>query len=366
MDKDWQDRSNFDDSLRDLDLTSSPGYPYMKESSTIGKWLGADGLGNFDQAQVERLWFDVQRVMAGQYDHWFRAFIKDEPHKVAKAKQSRWRLIIASSLPVQMVWRMLFRKQNDLLNKMPYEIPSKHGTVFCYGGWRRFVAHMNTHGLDYARDISAWDVNAPGWALKLVGEWRCRWPGVTSSWIRMQKLLYADAFDNAKIVFSNGRVVQQQFSGFMKSGVFNTIADNSIAMVAMHVLACMRTGTSFGSLAVTGDDVLQSNYNDQYGESLEQLGCRIKEVMAKREFMGTDWSSGKPQPLYFQKHLYNVAMKGPVLEEVLDAYCRLYCLAPQYEFWEQLASELQVKVRSRSYYEFWYSSPLARVMNALW
>lgn len=362
----WSTYEYFRQSLDGLDNTSSPGYPYMREASTIGKWLGADGLGNYNEVQVSRLWYDVQRILAGQIDHIFRAFVKDEPHKKKKVVEKRWRLIIASSLPMQMVWRMCFRHQNDSLNAHPYDSPSKHGLVFCYGGWRRFLAYAHTNSLIYSRDISAWDVNAPGWVFELVGKWRQAWPGVTPGWVRIQEQLYDDAFKSSRILFSNGWVVRQKFGGFMKSGIYNTISDNSVAMVAMHVLACLRSGQKLGKFAATGDDVMQSIISDQYLDEVERAGCRVKEVISHIEFMGTDYQKGFPEPMYFQKHLVNISCKPGLEEEVLDSYLRLYAYSDRFRFWKYLADSLGVRTRASTYYKFWYSSPLAKVMHSLW
>nr|WVD52812.1 RdRp [Wugcerasp virus 5] len=366
MPENWNTYEYFREQLEKLDNTSSPGYPYMREAATVGAWLGADGLGHYDEVKVQRLWYDVQLVMSGRYQHWFRAFVKDEPHKKAKAEKGAWRLIIAAGLPVQMVWRMCYAWQNELLNSRPYDTPSKHGLVFCYGGWRRFLAYVNTNQLYYSRDISAWDVNSPGWVFKVVGMWRATWPGVTDEWRRVHNMLFEDAYFSSKILFSNGLVVQQQFGGYMKSGVFNTITDNTLAMVGMHILACLRSNTRIGSIAATGDDVMQSVINDTYLGCLEKLGCRVKEVLNHVEFMGTDYRNGYPEPMYFEKHLVAFCTKTGIEAEVLDAYCRLYVYSDKFDFWQSIAQKLGVSTRSSTYYRFWYSSPLARVLKAAW
>nr|QGA70952.1 RNA-dependent RNA polymerase [Berrek virus] len=355
----WFSFERFNDMLLYLDNSSSPGYPYLREAPTIGKWLKSDEHGTYDPLQVQRLWYDVQRVVSGEYEHFFRAFVKDEPHKKAKAEQKRWRLIIASSLPVQMVWRMLYHEQNAALNKYYKDIPSKHGSTFCYGGWMDFVATARTKGLKISRDISGWDVGAPGWVFKVVGMFRERWPGVSDSWIWAHRKMYADAYGDSKIIFSNGIVVQQLFPGYMKSGLFSTITDNSLSMVTMHAVACLRSRTRLGSFIATGDDVVQSIISDPYLDELHGLGCRVKEVLHHLEFMGLNFSSGKPEPMYVVKHLVGVCMKGEVLAEVLDAYCRLYAESELFDFWAGLAEDLGVPVRTRWYYKFWLSSPLA-------
>lgn len=361
----WNTHSAFLNVLLDLDFTSSPGYPYMLEKPTIGDWLGYEEGCGFNNVQVQKLWHDVQLVMRGDYEHIFRAFVKDEPHKIAKAEQNRWRLIIASSLPVQIVWRLLFKHQNTALNANPYLTPSKHGLVFCYGGWMRFLAMVHTQKLVFSRDISGWDVNAPGWVLHLVGKWRESWPGITLEWKRLKDMMYEDAYSSSRILFSNGVVVRQQYAGFMKSGCYNTIADNSLSMIAMHILACLRSGTPIGRIAATGDDVMQSHLNDSYLDCLERTGCRVKEVIHHIEFMGNHYKNGFPEPMYFQKHLVNYITKPLVRDEVLDAYCRLYAYSDKFGFWKRVAELARVQTHTSAYYKFWYSSPMAKVMKSL-
>lgn len=360
---DWDSRRRFEHLLLSLDNSSSPGYPYLKEAPTIGQWLGADGLGRFNMQRVEKLWFDVQRVISGNYRHLFRVFIKDEPHKVAKAETDRWRMIIASSLPVQMVWRMLFHEQNLALNFKSDSIPSKHGYVQCYGGWKTFLTELQAKGVKFSRDISGWDVGAPGFIFRIIGKLRQRWPGVTDSWIRVQEMVYRDAYEESNLIFSNGFVVSQNFGGFMKSGLFNTIADNSLAMVGIHVLACFRSRMPIGYIAATGDDVVQSHVSDVYLDELGRLGCRVKEVIPHLEFMGINYSSGKPEPIYTAKHLANLMMKTCDLGDLFDAYCRLYGESQLFTEWAELASGMGVQVYSQDYYRFWYSSPWAATVT---
>jgi len=363
---DWDSFPRFQALLRELDFSSSPGWPYMREAPTIGAWLGWDGVDKMDPVQVDRLWFDVQRVMLGDYKHIFRVFVKDEPHKIAKAQASKWRLIIAASLPVQMAWRMCFSHQNKWLNDHPYETPSAHGLVFCYGGWRRFMAHVNTLGLRVSRDISAWDVNAPGWVMRTVRDLRLRFSHYPDHrWRDVATRLYRDAYDQPRLLFSHGFVLQQQYSGFVKSGLFNTISDNSIAMVAMHVAASLRLGRSPCPIWATGDDVLQAVISDAYIDKLEELGCRVKEWEQAPVFMGTRFEQNGPLPMYLEKHLVKfVTSETKIWPELLDAYGRLYCHSDwHFELWRQVASHSGVTLRSQSYYRFWYDFAFAKLFK---
>lgn len=363
---DWFTRQRFEDLLSELDFTSTPGIPYMREASTIGAWLKADGLGNYDPVQVERLWFDVQQLYSGNWSHVFRVFVKDEPHKVAKRDASRWRLIMGASLANQMLWRMALKHQNDWLNTNPYKTPSSHGLVFCYGGWRRFKSHAKSKRLCYSRDLSSWDLSSPGWVWDLVRDFRIR-AGGPADWQSVMHRLYKDAFHDSVYQFSNGNQVRKLISGVMESGLYVTISDNSLAMVAMHFLASLRSGQYVGSVWATGDDVLQTYISDAYIAELERLGCRVKEWQQKLEFMGTDFSE-EPRPMYLLKHIISFLTKPPsVRAEVLDAYARLWCFDDcWFSFWRSVAATAGVTLRSQSYYQFWYSSPLARIMRRLW
>lgn len=361
----WSSYEHFYKCLGDLDNQSSPGFPYMREKPTIGQWLEADGLGSYSPVQVQRLWYDVQLVMSGQYEHYFRVFVKDEPHKISKVEAGKWRLIMAASLPVQMVWRMCFSHQNDWLNDHPYTTPSAHGLVFCYGGWRRFKAHARTKSLVYSRDLSAWDWGAPLWVLQLIRDFRV---GNSSdiAFTRVVNWLYKDAFEDTKLLFSNGLVVQQRFGGMMKSGLYVTISDNSLSMVGLHLVAGLRSGMFFGSVWATGDDVLQQYWSEEYSDRLLELGGRVKEVERSLIFMGTSFEK-EPEPMYYAKHLVNLAAHGvDELPEVLDGYMRLYAYSKKSSVWKAVADEADITLRTPQYYQFWYGSPLARVLSHIW
>lgn len=357
----WSSREAFDRILWDLDKTSSPGFPMLREAPTTGQWLKWTASGP-DPVQAERLWMMVREVLAGRYDHQYRVFVKDEPHKRAKAEEGRWRLIIASSLPVQVVWHMCFREMNNLLIRTVYQTPSFHGLVLCYGGWRRFLAEVQGLGLKVGKDLSAWDMNAPGWVFWTDLELRTRLcENPSDEWIRVSRWLYRDAFENSLLRFSNGYLYRQRFSGFMKSGVFNTIATNSASMFFLHVLACLRAGEELTPQIAVGDDTLQRSCSDAYLRELQVLGCKVKEVASGIEFVGTTFKRGRPEPLYFGKHLVSVATTAEV-EATLDSFCRLYAHSDKLEFWVALARELGCKVRTPDYYRFWYDSPLARLL----
>lgn len=356
---DWFSKERFLASLPDLDLTSTPGIPYQREAGTIGSWLKADGLGGFDPVQVERLWYDVRTLYEGNFVHTFRAFVKDEPHKIKKRAEGTWRLIMCASLSVQILWRMALKHQNDWLNSHAIDTPSAHGFRFCYGGWRQFKSVVESKSLRYTRDLTSWDLSSPGWIWRFVRELRERFEG-PDDWHRTLRVLYKDAFCDAVIQFSNGIIVKQTVEGLMKSGLYVTISDNTLGMVAYHFLASLKSGLPLAPCIATGDDVLQASISESYLEELERLGCRVKEFEEKQHFMGTDFTSA-PVPLYLEKHIVGLWTKDEsVRAEVLDAYGRLWCHSETwFRFWVAVSEQLGIQLHSRQYYMFWYDSPWA-------
>lgn len=160
-------RENFDECLRQLDYTSSPGYPFMGEKPTIGEWLGFDGM-TFDDMQVEKLWLMVNDLLdMPEVDCLWRVFVKQEPHKLHKMAQKRHRLIMCPPLHVQMLWQMLFAGQNLIEIDKAYTIPSQQGIIMPYGNWQQFYSQWKAQGTTFGTDAVAWDWNLPGWVFQM-------------------------------------------------------------------------------------------------------------------------------------------------------------------------------------------------------
>lgn len=231
--------------LYGLDMTSSPGIPYIYSSPSIGSWLGYDGL-EFDEYKVRSLWHDVLAVLNGDYDMVLRVFIKQEPHSIAKAVEGRWRLIVASPLCVQVVWQMLFKYQNDLEIQKCYDIPSQQGIIMVRGGWKTYLESWKARGFNTGLDKRSWDWTVPGWALDLDVQFRYRMGRGTkmSEWLGTAVRMYKDMFDHPVLRLSNGMEFRQEYPGIMKSGCVNTISTNSHMQVMIHLLACWDQGVS--------------------------------------------------------------------------------------------------------------------------
>ncbi|APG75841.1 hypothetical protein 2 [Hubei sobemo-like virus 47] len=340
-----------------LDMSSSPGYPYVKEHSTNRQVMEYDGFKCSDYA-LARMWTALNAYLDGQTELYLSCFIKSEPHKMAKVEEGRWRLIMASPLHVQICWNMLFMYQNDLEISKCYEIPSQQGIVLPGGGWKVYLKQWKSRGYDTGLDKSAWDWTAPNWLIDLDLDFRRRMGRGSrmDDWWKIARKLYDDMFVSPLILLSSGALYKQIVPGVMKSGCVNTISTNSHMQVMVHILACWEQGVDYEPLPVCcGDDTLQRKAQAVDVGAYEKFGAIVKSASEDMEFVGHDITDAGPVPLYLGKHVVK-AMHVPeaYLDDYLDSMCRMYCKSPVYEFWDDLAFDCGVAVYSQEYYRRWY------------
>ncbi|APG75800.1 hypothetical protein 2 [Hubei sobemo-like virus 40] len=335
----------------------------MTQAPTIGEWLFKGELEP-DPTRKELLWLMVTDVIEGNYEHLFRVFVKHEPHTERKALAKRWRLIIASSLPVQIVWQMVFGNIEDALLQQTGRTPSAYGLVYGAGGWKRFRDMLVQRKVNLCVDKSGWDMNSPGWVYELCLELRKRLcTDLTPAAERVMDMLYRDAYQSSKLIFGDGTILEQQFSGFMKSGLFVTISDNSFSQYFLHVLACLRLRIPLGTFYATGDDTIQSlpPNVEEYLDHLEYAGCEVKEYMNGYQFMGFELKDYGPHPIYLGKHFWNLLhQEDENLEQTIDSYLLNYCKVDEaFDYLRALSIELGYAPRSKQWYRFLMDNPLA-------
>lgn len=347
--------------VRKLDMTSSPGYPYYYEAPTVGEWLQWDGF-TVSQYALDRLWFEVNAYLEQEEQDsiFLTCFIKQEPHKLSKRLEKRYRLIMASPLHVQIVWTMLFGYQNDLEIEKTYEIPSQQGLVFPNGGWKSYYRQWTSKGFNTGLDKVAWDWNAPIWLINMDLDFRYRMGrGVEmDGWLRIAKRLYHHMFNNPIIIMPNGNAYKQVIPGIMKSGCVNTISTNSHMQGFVHVEACRLQGVSYLPMpACCGDDTLQKLEQATDISCYARLGAIVKSASEGMEFVGHEILSTGPVPIYFSKHLAKFErVSDDNVHDYVDSMCRMYCKSPLFDFWNAAASYLGVSVYSRQYYNYWYDN----------
>lgn len=355
---------NFMKAVSGLDNTSSPGYPFMYESPTIGEWLGFNGV-TYDNIQIAKLWYMVRDLveMETYDDCLWRCFIKQEPHKPHKIKSKRYRLIMCPPLHLQVLWQLVFAEQNAKQIDQAFHIPSQQGLSLPYGRWKLFNDQWTQKGLSSGTDATAWDWNFPGWMILLDLEFRKRLiRGNVDEWYSLASKLYKNAFKDCKIIFSDGTVMQQLYWGVMKSGCVNTISSNSHGGGFYHCLYCFEENIPLEPFPIAvGDDSLKHPEHCKNIHIYEKYGMLVKSVSDTKEFVGHEFHDSGPRPMYMLKHIYNLLyQKDDLVEQVLDAYLRLNANFDYgYDFWRSIARELDLDVAlpSRNYYKNWYNSP---------
>lgn len=357
--EDFMQRTHFDRVVRGLEFTSSPGYPYCTEASSIGQWLGWDGFG-FSPERLDRLWWDVKVFLDGGIEVLYRVFVKSEPHTKAKAAVNRWRLIICPPLFEQVAWSMVFGPGNDREIETVGLTPSMQGMKLCSGEWKNHWRLFRQRTYDGALDKSAWDWTCHRDLIAMDLDLRERL--ITSSpdhrvrWRGVAERLYVGAFDHPKLVLSNGTIYQQEYGGIMKSGCVNTISTNSHCQVFAHIISCMREGLPIHPLPVAvGDDTLGCCANTPTPQTYASLGVVLKEV-GGLQFVGHNWAVAGPVPAYNAKHFFRYAMvKEEFVPDYLDSMVRLYAHSGAFQrVWRGLAERRGVHLPSEAFVRFWY------------
>lgn len=373
-----------------LDKQSSPGWPLCQQKPTIGEWLFGPGLFPIKE-QAEKLWMMVNSVIAGDYTHVYKIFVKAEPHTQRKIHEKRWRLIMMSSLPVQVTWHMLL---GHLAERMlePFKTPLAHGLVYFGGGWKLFNHYIEQHRLNWTADKTGWDWNSPGWVyeasksvimgltyftgvVKVDSDWTfdsdddseifSKVNEESTLWKKTLDRLFRDAFITKRVVLPDNTILQQLNDGLMPSGCVWTIQLNGMSQLALHVLALIRMNysPSRSRLLATGDDTIQEMPPDldreQYVRNIQQAGCVIKECGEGRDFMGFEITSNGFFPKYVEKHIETLKLqKTEYLQESLEGYLRIYCFDSQmYDFWRNVAHQLGFRMPSRRYFLYFANHP---------
>jgi hypothetical protein len=266
---------------------------------------------------------------------------------------------------------MLFAKQNDKEVQKALEIPSAQGFILAYGGWKLHFDQWKRKNLIFGSDKTAWDWTVQEWMISLDLNFRQRMITANDDWFKQATKVYKNAFYDAQWILSDGRVYKQLYPGIMKSGCVNTISTNSHCQVMLHLLYSIRKGISPEPMLVAvGDDTLQAEQHASDISLYEDFGVKIKSVSETLEFLGREWDSDGPRPMYTSKHIFSLCYKTDlVLSEIFDGYLREYVnTKEEYDFLLDLAKELGYggSVHSRHYYKFWYDNPLARYYSSLY
>jgi len=381
----------FSDALREVDLDSSPGWPWKGAGYQTNREFLFKPDGELNKQNVVLLFEAVNdrlnKLREGVASDDINLFIKDELHKRKKRVDGAWRLIASVGLTDCMVDRFLF---GDFFNSM-YKpsgwttTPNKAGWSPVKGGYKWFYKRYGGRRVLMA-DKSAWDWTVQEWVVNLIRDFMVRVLCTDRNGVHDKNLarLISNRFDSlfaaARFNVGGYLVFEQFLAGIMKSGCLGTIAWNGIGQLILDVLAKLRMGLDLDNPPdVMGDDTSQlepcypnGEYcSREFCDQLQMGGCVVKEFAVADtsdnepiEFAGTSFNAIKAVPAYRVKHLAMLMTACETRElkaEALGSYQRLYAfddfMFPRLTRW---LIDLGGEAVTRDYAQDWYNGLVGR------
>lgn len=305
-----------------IDMTSSPGYPYLRRAPNNGAFFKVkDGVVP-EERLLEVYEFVKLRIRERDADP-IRLFIKPEPHKQKKLDNHRYRLISSVSIMDQIIDAMLFAPFNNKVVEECVRVPCKGGwSPFC-GGWK-MVPRSGVMSLDK----SGWDWSVQYWLFEMELQLRVRLcDNMRADWIDLAAWRYKQLFLHPIFVTTGGALLRQKRPGVMKSGCFNTLVTNSIMQGIVHLRACLELDIRPGWQWTLGDDTLQESIVDGRQEYLDSVSqyCHVKHCVEGAEFAGMRFHGLRVEPLYKGKHSFQLLhMNQKYATEMASSYRLLY------------------------------------------
>lgn len=264
-----------------------------------------------------------------------KVFIKQEPHKVEKIEEGRFRIISGVSLIDTMIDRILF---GEMLRTASHptkvlRTPCAVGWAPNKGGWRFISMHYRD---GFSIDRKAWDWTVNEWLIEMWERFiRDMHPDHPVWWSKLVEQRFTLLFYNARFSFSDGQLIQQQYPGIMKSGCLLTLILNSVGQTILHMLVQRRLGRDlYENIPISmGDDTLQHpfDYMEPYAQELSKMAL-IKEAEHTHgfaEFIGFIFHKHGYFPAYWKKHLFQLRYLDPsVIRETLISYQMLWYGVP--------------------------------------
>lgn len=306
-------------------MNSSPGYPYAWQGVSTNRQIFENPeLKNVVRQRYLELWRTI-REGKELPKPMVRIFVKNEPHKLKKIRERKYRLIWALPLEWQLLHRTAFGASLASEQANHEKIPTKDGLSLIRGGANRFVSDIDD-GTDKIgdRDLEGWDLSTPEWLLRDDCEVRKRLCLNPSPFMMdlldrcYSSLLLVD------VIFSDGTIISQEIPGIVKSGGFITLSGNSRMQVLLKILYCNEKCGGFveqkHKVAAVGDDSLERMHGivpSEFQQWLTEHGFKCKDFnvgrMSEMTFCshkfvkyGVSWV---PVPTNWMKHQFSLSCK---------------------------------------------------------
>ncbi len=326
--------------LQEMNKQAAAGFPYCFTHQLKGTWIMLDPetvvelvlkrlklLEEADPRELEKL-TAVQMVEQGYVDP-VAVFVKDEPHKVSKIKEGRFRLISNCSIVDECIKRLLFKEQNEADKLDCYNPNGSAGgwdwttdeaAAICYNSVEAWLPEAASS------DISAWDWSLAMWLFRAETEVRRRLNGSSreSLWFRIATNI-TTCFGRSVYVLSDGTAYVLENDGVQKSGDLNTTTGNGRMR---NIIACLLGAKNSKSC---GDDNISTYVEDAVEKAL-RYGVRLTDytkidLKAGFEFCSAMFTEAKAIPLSCVKALYTLLTDPPSTEK-LTVFLREFRHAP--------------------------------------
>jgi len=311
-------------------LESSPGCPYALLGTTNEIFFQRAG-DLFEDLVLDRIEARLrfskqiknltrkQRVELNLLDP-VRVFVKNEPHKVEKIKEGRFRLIHSVSIVDKMIEMLLHYHLHKIEISNWRSIPSKPGIGFTENDNQLLFEQINSKHISgdkqMSTDVSGWDWTVKKWMLEdlaLATIALCDNP--SSDWTTLV-LLEPELESQSIYQFSDGLLVSPVYSGIVNSGKYKTSRGNSWMRAYLGILIGCKT------IMTAGDDSVESFVEDaaaKYGT----LGFKLKAYIPMSEgydFCSRWYQDQQSWPLNANKMLMNLLHTEPKTDKEALTY----------------------------------------------
>lgn len=322
--------------VSDLDKRSTVGYCSMSNyGTTVGQVLGWDGV-SYSEERLDYLRQCVttrmQQLFAGEpVADDIKVFVKQEPHKIAKLEEERYRLISAVSLVDTMVDRMLLEPIQKQAIKSCTLTPVMMGYTPMIGGHFTLRTLLGESKQYLSLDKSAWDWSVPGWLIDAIERLMIELnPNAPNWWRRILRMRHDMLFENCVYRFQDGVKAYQPVRGVMKSGCYGTLMYNSVGQLILEVLARLDCMIEAPLPLVFGDDSISVDFDDSdiVLEYMKKKGFVVKVTRdVTPEFIGFWYYKDHFEPAYEPKHefaLQHLTHDMEIAAQTLGSYQLLY------------------------------------------
>lgn len=309
--------ADFSEVLADVKLDSRPGVPYQV--------LGHDNrevLTTFAHVVLSLVAARIRSADLGiPYADPCRIFVKNEPHKVSKLAEGRYRLIANLSLVDQIVERILHGPFNKACIDSWARIPLKPGMGLSGESRRPLHETLGEFENPLSTDASGFDWAVTYQMLAAANDVRtyCAIDGEGAVAART----HLRAVSQALWMTSDGNLYYQNIPGIQRSGRYCTSSDNSI----IRALICEESGSR--DYMVMGDDCVEDNVD----------GARVVAVAKSFGFSMSIASTTPPVIAEFCSHYFESEMAYPV------SWHKLLFRLVNHEYTEELRAQFVMELK---------------------